>query len=420
MAQRPENIDRDELSQKIQPVILGADYSCYAYVRAFWEAYHVRSIIYAGSDIKSISRTKFADYRVEEGVDSEDVLIPLLKRVGDQLCVEGKVPFLVTCGDFYARIVSKHKPELERWYYTPVVDFDVLDFVTQKQNFYEVCEEVGMSYPKTRFLDCSLKGATPNDEGFTYPLVAKPSNSAHYHYAEFEGKKKVFVIQSREELCRVYSALQGSCYDDSLIVQEFVPGGDSHMYALYCYVDKDSNPVFTVCCHVGLEDHHPSAIGNAVAIVPEPNEEMTASAARFLKKVGYHGMCCFDAKYDARDGSYRFLEVNARPGRSSWLVLLSGINFARIQVEDVVLGIDPMPVEPKGGWAYVGVPKAVIERCMPNVPVKERVLAAYDNGTASFALDWPGDSLAQRFWAKVNFEHQVSKFKRYLPEPEQP
>ena len=182
MAQRPENIDRDELSQKIQPVILGADYSCYAYVRAFWEAYHVRSIIYAGSDIKSISRTKFADYRVEEGVDSEDVLIPLLKRVGDQLCVEGKVPFLVTCGDFYARIVSKHKPELERWYYTPVVDFDVLDFVTQKQNFYEVCEEVGMSYPKTRFLDCSLKGATPNDEGFTYPLVAKPSNSAHYHY----------------------------------------------------------------------------------------------------------------------------------------------------------------------------------------------------------------------------------------------
>lgn len=192
------------------------------------------------------------------------------------------------------------------------------------------------------------------------------------------------------------------------------------MYALYCYVDKDSNPVFTVCCHVGLEDHHPSAIGNAVAIVPEPNEEMTASAARFLKKVGYHGMCCFDAKYDARDGSYRFLEVNARPGRSSWLVLLSGINFARIQVEDVVLGIDPMPVEPKGGWAYVGVPKAVVERCMPNVPVKERVLAAYDNGTASFALDWPGDSLAQRFWAKVNFEHQVSKFKRYLPEPEQP
>ena len=389
MAQRPENIDRDELSQKIQPVILGADYSCYAYVRAFWEAYHVRSIIYAGSDIKSISRTKFADYRVEEGVDSEDVLIPLLKRVGDQLCVEGKVPFLVT--------------------------FDVLDFVTQKQNFYEVCEEVGMSYPKTRFLDCSLKGATPNDEGFTYPLVAKPSNSAHYHYAEFEGKKKVFVIQSREELCRVYSALQGSCYDDSLIVQEFVPGGDSHMYALYCYVDKDSNPVFTVCCHVGLEDHHPSAIGNAVAIVPEPNEEMTASAARFLKKVGYHGMCCFDAKYDARDGSYRFLEVNARPGRSSWLVLLSGINFARIQVEDVVLGIDPMPVEPKGGWAYVGVPKAVIERCMPNVPVKERVLAAYDNGTASFALDWPGDSLAQRFWAKVNFEHQSSAGRHHRP-----
>lgn len=152
MAQRPNVASTDELAGKIQPVILGADYSCYAYVRAFWEAYHVRSIIYAGSDIKSISRTKFADYRVEEGVDSEDVLVPLLKRVGDQLCVEGRVPFLVTCGDFYARIVSKHKQELERWFCTPVVDFDVLDFVTQKQNFYEVCEQVCMAYPKTRFL----------------------------------------------------------------------------------------------------------------------------------------------------------------------------------------------------------------------------------------------------------------------------
>ena len=89
MAQRPKVTDRDELAQKIQPVILGADYSCYAYVRAFWEAYHVRS-----------SSTRFgrqgpsraqvpADYHVEEASTPRRSLIPLLKRVGDQLCVEG-------------------------------------------------------------------------------------------------------------------------------------------------------------------------------------------------------------------------------------------------------------------------------------------------------------------------------------------
>lgn len=415
MATRPDNVPEERLGELLQPVILGADYSAYAYVRAFWEAYYVKPIILASFDVKSISRTRFADYRVVPGVDREDRLMETLSELGEELCAQGRVAFLVTCGDFYARIVSKNKPSLERWFYTPVVDFDVLDFVTQKENFYRVCEEVGIDYPKTRFLDCSDASAEVDDEGFRYPLVAKPSNSAAYHYAEFPGKKKVFVVETPEELRSIYAALQASCYDESLIVQEFVPGDDSHMYAVYAYADDRSEPVFMVCGHVGLEDHHPGAIGNAVAIAPETSDELTAAAARFLKRVGYHGMCCFDAKLDPRDGSFRFLEMNARPGRSSWLVLLSGINYARIQVEDAVLGTRPAPVEPAAGWVYVGAPRSVIARCMAAGPLRDRILEAYRTGRAHFALDWSADSLSQRFWARVNYLHQVQKFRRYLP-----
>lgn len=417
MASRPENVTQSQLSRLLQPVILGADYSAYAYVRGFWEAYGVRSTILGSFDIKSISRTKFADYQVVAGLDEPDTLLSTLRDLGERLCAAGKLAFLVTCGDFYARIVSEHKAELEQWFYTPVVDYAVLDFVTQKQNFYETCEKIGMSYPKTRYLDCADASAEVDDAGLSYPLVAKPSNSAAYHYAEFEGKQKVFIVQTPEELRRIYRALQGSCYDKSLIVQEFIPGDDSHMYAVYAYADKDSNPVFMVCGHVGLEDHHPQAIGNAVAIAPERCPEVEAAAARFLKEVGYHGMCCFDAKFDARDGSYRFLEVNARPGRSSWLVLLSGINFAQIQVEDVVLGKTPEPREPRQDWVYVGVPKRVLARCMAAGPLKDRVLAAYNNGQAHFALDWGKDGLAQRLWAYINYFHQITKFEKYLPTP---
>lgn len=417
MASRPENVTEKDLASTIQPVILGADYSAYAYVRAFREAYGVRSIIYGSSDVKSISRTRFADYRVVEGFDEPEVLLDTLFSLGEELCAAGRLPFLVTCGDFYARIVSEHKGELERWFYTPVVDFDVLDFVTQKENFYRVCERAGVPYPKTRFLDCSNPDAVADDSGFTYPLVAKPSNSAAYHYAEFPGKKKVFIVETPEELRRIFDALKRSCYDESLIIQEFVPGGDSHMYAIYLYADKNSNVVFSICGHVGLEDHHPGAIGNAVAIVPEKNPEVEAAAARFVKQVGYHGMGTFDAKWDERTGEYKFLEMNARPGRSSWFVLLAGINFARIQVEDTVLGRSPAHVEPGENWVYVAVPRKVIERCMPAGPLKDRILAAYRNGTASFALDWKGgrDALAQRLWAYVNFYHQVQKFEKYLP-----
>lgn len=420
MATRPSSVTPEQLPQLLQPVILGADYSAYAYVRAFWEAYEVRSLIYASFDVKSISRTRFAKYRVVDGIDREEVLLSTLEALGEELCASGRVGFLVTCGDFYARIVSQHKSELERWFYTPVVDFDVLDFVTQKENFYRVCDQIGMPYPKTRYLDCADSDAQVDDEGFRYPLVAKPSNSAAYHYAEFDGKKKVFIVQTPEELRRIYAALKASCYNESLIVQEFVPGGDSHMYAVYAYANEDSDPVFMICGHVGLEDHHPEAIGNAVAIAPERNDEVYAAVARFMKKVGYHGMGCFDAKYDERDGSFRFLEMNTRPGRSSWLVLLAGINYARMQVEETVLGSRLTLATPSDDWVYVAVPRRVIARCMPAGALKERFLAAYVSGSARFALGWNADSISQRFWAHVNYLHQVSKFKRYLPEGDRP
>lgn len=418
MARRPEGVDAASLPQLIQPVILGADYSAYAYVRAFREAYGARSRIYASFDVKSISRTRFADYRVVDGIDTEEVLLATLEAAGEELCEAGRVAFLVTCGDFYARIVSEHKAELERWFYTPVVDFAVLDLVTQKENFYRICDEVGVAYPQTRFLDCSDADGVADDSGFSYPLVAKPSNSAAYHYAEFPGKKKVYYVDEPSELRRVYSELQRSCYDESLIVQEYVGGGDSHMHAVYLYADKNSDVSFCVCGHVGLEDHAPGAIGNAVAMAGEKNPELEAAAARFVKRVGYHGMGTFDAKWDARSGEYKFLEMNARPGRSSWIVLLAGVNFAQVQVEDAVLGRTPERVDVSADWVYVAVPRRVIERCMPAGALRDRILAAYRDGTASFALSWRGghDSLAQRLWASVNFYHQVSKFERYLPD----
>ena len=418
MARRPEGVDALSLPQLIQPVILGADYSAYAYVRAFREAYGVRSRIYASFDVKSISRTRFADYRVVDGFDTEEVLLATLEAAGEELCEAGRVAFLVTCGDFYARIVSEHKAELERWFYTPVVDFAVLDLVTQKENFYRICDEVGVAYPQTRFLDCSDADGVADDSGFSYPLVAKPSNSAAYHYAEFPGKKKVYYVDEPSELRRVYSELQHSCYDESLIVQEYVGGGDSHMHAVYLYADKNSDVSFCVCGHVGLEDHAPGAIGNAVAMAGEKNPELEAAAARFVKRVGYHGIGTFDAKWDARSGEYKFLEMNARPGRSSWIVLLAGVNFAQVQVEDAVLGRTPERVDVSADWVYVAVPRRVIERCMPAGALKDRILAAYRDGTASFALNWRGghDSLAQRLWASVNFYHQVSKFEKYLPD----
>lgn len=413
MAQRPVVTTSEDL-RLVQPVILGADYSAYAYVRALHKALGVRSIICGSDDIKAISRTRYADYRVIPNLDSAQVLLDTLASLGQELCEQHRVPWLVTCGDFYARLVAEHKAEIEQWFYTPVADLDVMLRVSNKEEFIRICDDLNLARPQTCIIDMSDPNAAVSDEGFRYPLVVKAADSAAYHYAEFEGKCKVFVVQNRAELDRVVTAIRNSSYNKGLLIQEFIPGGDSQMYAVYAYADRSSQPVFMVTAHVGLEDHHPAAVGNAVAMVPEKCSDLEDDVARFMKHVGWHGMCCFDAKRDPRDGRFYLLEMNPRPGRSSWIVLLSGINYAKVQLEDVLLGSAPGFCEPARDWAYVAAPASVLRRYVEDPDVLARIEQARKNRRTSFALDGDHESLPQRFWAWVNFANQARKFRRYL------
>ena len=327
---RPARPAQSDLPRMLAPVILGSDFCCYSYIRCFWEAYGVKPIVLASADIKSV-RSRFCDYRVIPGIDRPEVCLPELERLGDELIAAGKIPFLVGCGDHYARLVSENKPQIEERWYTPYLDFELLDDITQKERFYEICEEIGVPYPKTVYLDCGDKTATVDDGGFMYPVIAKPSNSAAWHYAEFEGQQKVYLIHSREQLEALYKQLQETTYDKLLIVQEFIPGDDTQIRILSSYLDAAGDPVFMVGGRVMVEDHSPTAIGNPAVIVSEQLDAVSDDALRFMRHVGYRGMANFDVKYDERDGTYKFFEINTRPGRSSDFVRQAGINFAQVQ-----------------------------------------------------------------------------------------
>ncbi len=372
-----------------------------------------QAIVLASADIKSV-RSRFCDYRVMPGIDRPEVLLPELERLGDELIAAGKIPFLVGCGDHYARLVSEHKPEIEERWYTPYLDFELLDDITQKERFYEICEEIGVPYPKTVYLDCGDKTATVDDGGFMYPLIAKPSNSAAWHYAEFEGQQKVYLIHDREQLEALYKQLQETSYDKLLIVQEFIPGNDTQIRILSTYLDAAGDPVFMVGGRVMVEDHSPTAIGNPAVIVSEQLEEVCDDALRFMRHVGYRGMANFDVKYDERDGKFKFFEINTRPGRSSDFVRQAGINFAQVQVDDVLMGKEQGRISDTKPFIYTTVPPYVVKRSIDDAAIRKQVLDGFKSGLTHYALDWSEDSVHQRFWAHVTYYHQIDKFRKYF------
>lgn len=359
-------------------------------------------------------RSRFCDYRVIPGIDKPEVCLPELARLGDELIAAGKVPFLVGCGDHYARLVSENKPQIEERWYTPYLDFELLDDITQKERFYEICEEIGVPYPKTVYLDCGDKTATVDDGGFMYPVIAKPSNSAAWHYAEFEGQQKVYLIHSREQLEALYKQLQETTYDKLLIVQEFIPGDDTQIRILSTYLDAAGDPIFMVGGRVMVEDHSPTAIGNPAVIVSEQLDAVSNDALRFMRHVGYRGMANFDVKYDERDGTYKFFEINTRPGRSSDFVRQAGINFAQVQVDDVLMGEKRARISNTKPFIYTTVPPYVVKRSIDDAAIRRQVLDGFRSGLTHYALDWDKDCLGQRFWSRVTYYHQIDKFRKYF------
>lgn len=403
-----------DVRDKLVPVILGGDILGYSYVREFHRVYGITSIHIASADIKVCSSSKFCDYRILEDIDDQQRLVSYLMDLGAQLLDQGKLGILVGTGDWYARIFSEHKPTLEQCFVVPYIDFDLLDDITQKERFYQLCDELGMDYPTTWRIDCATRDERFDAASFSYPLIAKPSNSARYHYAEFPGKKKIFEVEGPEELERIYTNLLASSYDHELIVQDLIPGEDDGLHSVTTFSDDEGNLRVSCMGQVVLQDHAPSAIGNPVVIRNRRVEHVIEQAARFLKRTGYHGFANFDVKYDPRDGSYRFFEVNTRPGRNTFYLSLAGVPFVTLFVEEYVLGHTIPETRADQDFLYACVPPLVVRRTVKDPVLRDEVLAGYASGLAQFPLFYEPDSLAHWFWAEITYNNQIRKFKKYV------
>ena len=64
---------------------------------------------------------------------------------------------------------------------------------------------------------------------FDGPFVVKPAESDTYWKHPFPTQKKAYVLQTRAEVDQVIDDIYGAGYEDSLILQDFIPGDDSFM-----------------------------------------------------------------------------------------------------------------------------------------------------------------------------------------------
>ncbi|MBO1305448.1 carboxylate--amine ligase [Enterococcus sp. 669A] len=402
--------------QNFVPILLGSDINVYGMARSFHEAYGLVSEAYAGLQLAPTKYSKIVNVHTIAGFDKDPVFIEEMRKLGKEKYNDPKTKYLlIACGDGYAELVSLHKEELSEWFICPYIDYAMLQQLISKVSFYEICEEYQLPYPKTLIVrEEMLENGRLNQElPFSFPVALKPANSVEWLSVDFEGRKKAFIFDTREEFDTILERIYQAGYKSEMIAQDFIPGDDSNMRVLNAYVDQDHQVRMMCLGHPLLEDPSPEAIGNYVAIMPEYNEKIYQTIKSFLEKIDYTGFANFDMKYDPRDGEYKLFEINLRQGRSSFFVTLNGLNLAQFVTEDRVFQV-PFSETIYGkaqadtAMLWMGVPKEVFVKFARDNEDKQKALDLIEKDKWGTTVFYKKDMSPIRW---VLMKYMFSKYK---------
>lgn len=401
------------------PVILGSDIATYSLARTFHEQYGIESVALSKGKYHLCGDSTIIRSIYRQDMDEPEGFAERLLTIARELSEEKLL--LMACGDWYVDLIMENREALEERFVIPYIPKDLHDNLVFKDRFYETCDRFDVPYPKTLVLDCANppEDISAVDIPFSFPIIAKAASTPAYHYVEFEGKKKVFKFSAREDFDEMFRRLVASGYEDKLLVQDLIPGDDTNMRILTCYCDQDSKVRFAAFGQTLMEDPTDNGIGNPVAIINRVNPEVVEHARRLLEGVGYTGFANFDVKYDARDGSYRFFELNPRLGRSNYYVTAGGNNTVKWIVDDLILhqSFQGTKIANEDGSKalFHVVPKGMLLDYVQDPALEEEVRELFRTGRAVNPIDYAAErKLIRRIYPKIFLAKQKRAFKPYL------
>ena len=400
-----------DISNKIQPVLIGGDINAYSVARAFHEQYGIVSIAIAKMKLGATDHSKIIDFYIDENLTEVNHFIESMKELGTDLNNEGKIPILIGTKDDYVDLIIKSKDSLKDIFVIPYIDEDLKNKLMNKEEFYALCEEMGVDYPKTKILSKSME---ITDFDLMYPLIIKPTNPVLFWSDRFEGMEKVYKAKDKLEFERIIKLIYSTYYDDNLIIQEYIEGEDTDIWTPTFYCDRNKRVKMMAMGRVLLEEHVPTAIGNDAAIIMQYVDEPMEKIKDFLEKIGFIGFCNCDMKYDKRDNKYKIFEVNVRQGRSNYSVTAVCQNIAKILVDDLILKKDlPLVKQTKELYWHL-IPNSIVFKYVKDEEVKDKVRQLIRDKKEANTFDYPYDLRGNIRRGIYIFLYKINHIKKYM------
>lgn len=405
------------------PIILGSDENAYGNARLFYEAYGIKPLVLCKRPLIPTAGSRIIELMTVKGLDDDDVFVSALGSLLEKKSGEYKRLVVVPCSDYYTHLLSKHMDVLGKYIANGIPRFELLSELDTKDAFYRLCDRFGLDYPKTLIVSPEERKCVLGRDGLLeganifFPFVMKPenSNASEYLNCSFEGKKKVYFINTADEYRAVIDGMESAGYRGKLIIQDFIPGGDDAMRVVNTYSGRDGVTLAASLGQPVLEEYSPATLGNYAAIVSRSDSELCKRIAEFLDGIGYAGFANFDMKYDRRTGKYVLFEINCRPGRSSFYVRGAGLNLMKLMADDAVFGNRPNSTvftDKTALWS--AVPKCVLKKYVKDSELRSEVLSLWKSNGVFRNLFNPGDMGIRRAIKIYRYYYSYCKsFARY-------
>lgn len=365
-------------------LIIGTDANAYYMARCYHEAYNKKANLLGKTPMIYTKYTNILNVIYNEKIWKEEGFLEAIEDFRKKH--PGKKILLISSNETYAAFISKNKDKIHEQFVHNFPHIDIINSLIMKEAFYKTYENSILDFPKTIYYNCSENPEIAYD--FEYPVIVKPSNVIEYNHINFEGKNKIYKVNTKEELVEIINTIVNNGYTDTLILQEFIPGDDSYLFDSVVYCGKDKKVKLISFAQIGLQEHSKTMVGNAAVLINGFNQygdhsEMVEKIKIFMEDIGYQGFAEFDMKYDYRDHKYKVLEINARQGRCSYYISALGYNLVKILVDDLINN-QKMSFRVINDEVLLSfVPKGVIKKYISNEIFKQKALSLWKTGVVN-------------------------------------
>lgn len=255
-------------------------------------------------------------------------------------------PILFPTRDHDIAFLMENREALEKAYILPFASNSVMDAALNKDKLVDIAAECGIPFPG----NFTLRG--PEDvpalrDKLSFPAIAKPIYASQWRKKgiwEAVGSQKVVRLGSFPELEAFYAKV--SPFEKTMIVQEWIPGGDSNLviFGSYCGRESEVKAWFTGRKRV----QYPPESGTGVVVESHPAPEIVEPCRALLRKIGFFGISEIEFKRDDRTGRHYLIEINPRHWDQHRLGTALGVNLTVALYRDLT-GMQALPMSASEG-----------------------------------------------------------------------